>query len=96
MLIARIYETFPLACPVCGATMRIIAFDVQGCTNDAGGRMPGAAITETGPVHRILDHIGEPPSFRPADHRTGSTLMSRSSWTKISIRTATRSSSING
>jgi hypothetical protein len=26
MLIARIYETFPLACPVCGATMRIIAF----------------------------------------------------------------------
>jgi hypothetical protein len=43
MLIARIYETFPLACPVCGATMRIIAF-----------------ITETAPVHQILDHIGEP------------------------------------
>jgi hypothetical protein len=25
MLIARIYDTLPLACPVCGATMRIIA-----------------------------------------------------------------------
>jgi hypothetical protein len=60
MLIARIYETLPLACPVCGATMRIIAFDVQGCTNAAGGRMPGAAITEAAPVHQILDHIGEP------------------------------------
>jgi C4-type Zn-finger protein len=30
MLIARIYETLPLTCPVCGTTMRIIAFDVQG------------------------------------------------------------------
>jgi hypothetical protein len=40
--------------------MRIIAFDVQGCTNAAGGRMPGAAITETAPVHQILDHLGEP------------------------------------
>jgi len=51
MLIASIYETFPLACPVCGATMRIIAF-----------------ITETAPVHRILDHIGEthqPPPIHP-------------------------------
>ncbi len=26
MLIARIYETFPLACPHCGTAMRIIAF----------------------------------------------------------------------
>jgi hypothetical protein len=40
--------------------MRIIAFDVQGRTNAAEGRMPGAAITETASVHRILDHIGEP------------------------------------
>jgi hypothetical protein len=45
------YETLPLACPVCEATMRIIAF-----------------ITETAPVHRILDHIGElhqPPLIHP-------------------------------
>jgi len=34
---------YPLTCPVCGATLRIIAF-----------------ITEAAPVHRILDHIGEP------------------------------------
>ena len=26
MLIARIYETFPLACPQCGTEMRIVAF----------------------------------------------------------------------
>ena len=26
MLLARIYETFPLACPICHAQMRIIAF----------------------------------------------------------------------
>jgi hypothetical protein len=44
--------------------MRIIAFDVPGCANAAGGRMPEAAITETAPLHQIhhqiLDHIGEP------------------------------------
>ena len=26
MLIARIYEVFPLVCPICGGQMRIIAF----------------------------------------------------------------------
>ena len=26
MLLARIYEVFPLVCPICGAEMRIIAF----------------------------------------------------------------------
>ncbi len=26
MLIARIYEVFPLLCPICGGQMRIIAF----------------------------------------------------------------------
>ena len=31
MLLARIYEAFPLACPICHAEMRIIAF-----INDAG------------------------------------------------------------
>ncbi len=29
MLIARIYETFPLVCPNCGATMRIMAFIIE-------------------------------------------------------------------
>jgi hypothetical protein len=55
--------------------------------------MPGAAITETAPIHQILDHLGEPhepPSIRPEDHQTGSTLVGRPSWMKISIRTATR------
>jgi hypothetical protein len=45
--------------------MRIVAFDVQGCTNGAGGRLPGAAITGTAPVHQILDHIGEPHESPP-------------------------------
>ncbi len=26
MLIARVYEVFPLVCPICGGRMRIIAF----------------------------------------------------------------------
>jgi hypothetical protein len=82
MLIARIYETFPLACPACGATMRIIAF-----------------ITEAAPVHHILDHIGEPheppPIHPPRGPPTGSMQTSGSSWTKTSIKTATRLSSIS-
>ena len=30
VLIARIYEVFPLVCPVCGGNMRIIAFITEG------------------------------------------------------------------
>jgi hypothetical protein len=30
MLLARIYESAPLACPQCGADMRIIAFVTDG------------------------------------------------------------------
>ena len=30
MLIARIYEVFPLVCPLCAGQMRIIAFIVDG------------------------------------------------------------------
>jgi hypothetical protein len=63
--------------------------------------MPGAAITEMAPIQNILDHLGEPhepPALHPprgppdwidADEH-------RSSWMKISIRTATRLRSING
>jgi hypothetical protein len=29
MLLARIYEAFPLVCPICHAQMRIIAFIVR-------------------------------------------------------------------
>ena len=29
-LIARIYEVFPLLCPVCGGQMRLIAFITEG------------------------------------------------------------------
>jgi hypothetical protein len=138
------YETFPLACPVCGAMTRIIAFDVQGCTKAisvkktyrpaclfvrlrrCGNRyivrlcayrhalktnenpaqsgmlfsvnrlMPREAGCRERPSPRPhpstrswttsanpMTHL---PSIRPEDHRTGSTLMSRSSWTKTSIR----------
>lgn len=45
MLLARIYEAFPLTCPNCATEMQIIAF-----------------ITESAPVQRILNHIGEPAS----------------------------------
>ena len=30
MLIARIYEVFPLLCPICGGQMRLIAFITEG------------------------------------------------------------------
>ena len=30
VLIARIYEVFPLVCPVCGGNMRVIAFITEG------------------------------------------------------------------
>ena len=30
MLIARIYEVFPLLCPMCGGQMRLIAFITEG------------------------------------------------------------------
>ena len=32
LLLARIYEVFPLVCPLCGAAMRIIAFITDGRT----------------------------------------------------------------
>jgi hypothetical protein len=32
MLLARIYEAFPLACPICHAQMRIIAFINEAAT----------------------------------------------------------------
>ena len=32
MLLARIYEVFPLLCPRCGGAMRIIAFITDGPT----------------------------------------------------------------
>ena len=32
MLLARIYETLPLVCPLCGAQMRIIAFITDAST----------------------------------------------------------------
>lgn len=32
MLIARIYEVFPLVCPKCGGEMRIIAFITEGAS----------------------------------------------------------------
>jgi hypothetical protein len=30
VLIARIYEVFPLLCPICGGQMRLIAFITEG------------------------------------------------------------------
>jgi hypothetical protein len=58
MLLARIYEAFPLACPICHAEMRIIAFMAQG-----------HAVNEAATVKKILDHIGEstqPPRIAAA------------------------------
>ena len=52
MLIARIYEVFPLLCPICGGQMRIIAF----ITHSADIRHI--------PDHIAVD--SEPPHIAPA------------------------------
>ncbi|MCW2311304.1 hypothetical protein M2244_001032 [Rhodoferax antarcticus] len=54
-LIARIYEVFPLLCPMCGGQMRLIAFITF--------------ITFSADIHKILEHIGvdpEAPRIAPA------------------------------
>jgi len=51
-LLARIYEVFPLRCPECGATMRILAFLTD----------PGP----TGAILRHLDLPHTPPRLAPA------------------------------
>ena len=51
LLLARIYEVLPLACPKCGGDMRIIAFMAQG-----------HAVNEGPVIREILGHLGEPTS----------------------------------
>ena len=58
LLLARIYEVFPLICPKCGGTMKIIAFVARGHPVDEGEA-----------VREILAHLGEPvdpPRIAPA------------------------------
>ena len=52
MLLARIYEVFPLRCPECGSTMRILAFLTD----------PGP----TGAILRHLELPHTPPRLSPA------------------------------
>jgi len=76
MLLARIYESAPLACPQCGADMRIIAFvrplhgthppSLGACAKILSRRI---FVTDGVSVRRILEHIGEPaqpPPVAPA------------------------------
>ena len=52
MLIARIYEVFPLLCPICGGQMRLIAFITEG--------------TQTGKILDLIGVNSEPPHISPA------------------------------
>ena len=52
MLLARIYEAFPLQCPICHASMRIIAF-----VND---------LTAVGKVLDHIGESTQPPRIAPA------------------------------
>ena len=77
MLLARIYESAPLACPQCGADMRIIAFVIDGVSVRgilehigepahpppvAPARGPPAWEEEAEP---LLDPLGQPePDFQ--------------------------------
>ena len=39
MLIARIYEAFPLECPLCGGNMRLIVFITEGVQMASGSSL---------------------------------------------------------
>ena len=64
VLIARIYEVFPLVCPLCGGNMRLIAFITEGCRS--GGSWSTSVWT---PRLRV--------SPRHAGHRRGTCVMRR-------------------
>ena len=77
VLIARIYEVFPLVCPICGGQMRLIAFITEG-----------AQIRQIMDRTSVSTH--KPRAYpRRAGHRFGRTVMrrwarvSKSSWTGI-------------
>ena len=52
VLIARIYEVFPLLCPLCGGQMRLIAFITEGL--------------QTGKILDHIGVDSEPPHMSPA------------------------------
>jgi hypothetical protein len=66
MLIARIYEVFPLVCPLCAGQMRIIAFVIDGSevrkillSLGEGSRPPGIAPTRGPPLWDEHDAVVE-------------------------------------
>ena len=65
VLIARIYEVFPLLCPKCGGQMRLIAFITEG-TRESGGFWSPSVSTSS--------HHTSP---QRADHRCGTAAMRR-------------------
>ena len=52
VLIARIYEVFPLLCPICGGQMRLIAFITEG--------------VQIGKILEHIGVDSEPPHISPA------------------------------
>jgi hypothetical protein len=52
VLIARIYEVFPLLCPMCGGQMRLIAFITEG--------------TQIRKILDLIGVDSEPPHISPA------------------------------
>ena len=75
MLIARIYEVFPLLCPICGGQMRIIAFithsaDIRRVLNHIG--------VESQPPH-IAPARG-PPLWEGCDAQSDDGMQSESDW----------------
>ncbi len=66
LLLARIYEVFPLVCPICGGAMRIIAFITDGPTV----REILVHLGELTAPPRIAPARG-PPLWEAADAGTG-------------------------
>ena len=73
VLIARIYEVFPLLCPICGGQMRIIAFithsaDIRHILNHIGvpSEPPHITPVRGPPLWEGCDaQVGEEPQIEP-------------------------------
>jgi hypothetical protein len=79
MLLARIYESFPLVCPRCGSAMRIIAFitnasDVKRILEHVGeASEPPVVSPSRAPPEEAFEFSQDPPREEEFDfdQRTG-------------------------
>ena len=75
MLIARIYEVFPLLCPKCGGQMRLIAFITEGTQTD---KILDHIGVDSKPPH--ISPARGPPLWDDCDAHVGEGVASEPDW----------------